>query len=151
MERIVLNTNGEIASPLGRINHLISIDPRGCAGRETAILDVQGRVLSPPVADGRWRLCVMPAIIWTNYASFGTACASAACLRVSSAFRNSRERFRRSIFCFRNRPNLDLSPFLSDIIASFMSPGWDSSTARGSSISPQGVESHGLESRHLFP
>jgi hypothetical protein len=31
------------------------------------------------------------------------------------ASRISRLRLRRRIFCFRNRPNLDLSPFLADI------------------------------------
>ena len=36
----------------------------------------------------------------------------------SIASRISRTRFRRRIFCFRNRPNLALSPFLTDIIPS---------------------------------
>jgi hypothetical protein len=41
---------------------------------------------------------------------------------VSSAFRASRVCFWRRILCRRSRPNLALSPFLSDIIPSLVSP-----------------------------
>jgi len=43
-------------------------------------------------------------------------------LSVSSLLRNSRIRSCRRIFFFRSRSNLALSPFLPDIIASFVSP-----------------------------
>jgi hypothetical protein len=41
---------------------------------------------------------------------------------VSSAFRSSRVRLRRRILCRRSRPNLALSPFLSDTVPSLLSP-----------------------------
>ncbi|MGH9770433.1 MAG: hypothetical protein ACRD4Q_01825, partial [Candidatus Acidiferrales bacterium] len=42
----------------------------------------------------------------------------APCWFVSDPWRNSRMRFRRKILARRSRPNLDLSPFLSDIVTS---------------------------------
>jgi hypothetical protein len=87
----------------------------------------------------------------TNYACFGAACAAVAGPRVPIDFRNSREHFRRSIFCFRNRPNLDLSPFLSDTIASFVSLGLDSFTALGFRHRPHMAFGQERELRYLLP
>jgi hypothetical protein len=87
----------------------------------------------------------------TDYACFGAACAAAAGPRVPSDFRNSREHFRLNIFCFRNRPNLDLSPFLSDMIASFVSPGLDSFTAPGFRDRPHMAFGQERDLQHLFP
>ncbi|PYV19367.1 MAG: hypothetical protein DMG21_01880 [Acidobacteria bacterium] len=44
---------------------------------------------------------------------------------VSNAFRSSRTRFRNKTFCFRNRPNLALSPFRSDMAHSSVAPDID--------------------------
>jgi hypothetical protein len=56
-----------------------------------------------------------------DYAFFEVFCSPAVCRSVANALRNSRERFRCTSFSFRLRPNLDLSPFLSDIVDSFAS------------------------------
>lgn len=122
MECVGLDCDSEFTASLWRVDYMIGIDPGGCFNREPVILDVHLMVLSTSTQMAYRKLFAarqarpQPA----NYAFGEVSCAAGFCCFVAKAFRNSRERFRCTSFSLRRRPNLDLSPFLSDIVDSFV-------------------------------
>jgi len=122
-----LNFDREIARLMGHVNHMKSIDSRTGCTVETDILDIHFRIL----------ILALRALVILNTAGNADPLSrqrqdvgssspgpntGRTCIFVSSAFRDSRVCFRRRIFCRCSRPNLALSPFLSDIIPSLVSP-----------------------------
>jgi len=106
------------------VNHVKSIDSRTGCTVETDILDIHFRI--PMLA---LRALVMPSTAGSadrlsrQRQDAGSSSPGPSTGRVwflvSRTFRASRVCFNRRILCRRSRPNLDLSPFLSDMIHSF--------------------------------